>query len=87
MEHIHKVHKLELKKRKLAKPSLSSLGHFSESQLPLNTQGAIKKNKQRISKHRTNADVSRVYADLDKERKTQRSFLSFLLALFYGVHV
>lgn len=87
MEHIHKVHKLELKKRKLAKPSLSSLGHFPESQLPLNTQGAIKKNKQRTSKYRANAVVSRVYADLDKERKTQRSFLSFLLALFYGVHI
>ena len=87
MEYIHKVHKPNQVKRKLAKPSLSSLGHFPESQLPLNTQGAIKKNKQRTSKYRANAVVSRVYADLDKERKTQRSFLSFLLALFYGVHI
>jgi hypothetical protein len=37
MEYIHKVHKPNQVKRKLAKPSLSSLGHFPESQLTLNT--------------------------------------------------
>lgn len=87
MEHIHKVHKLELKKRKLAKPSLSSLGHFSESQLPLNTQRAIKKNKQRTSRYKANADVSRVYAISEKTKENPAKLSLFPLGTIYGVHV